>query len=85
MGSYIWPLGCRNKSAAVDRVPCPGGNSRGCASELGEGGDWVVGVTLWASDRVEGGTLVFGQRDTVLDPQGQVWLESKESQDSAYH
>ena len=85
MESYIWPLGCRNKSATVDRVPCPGGNDRGCPNELGESGGWVVGVTLRASDRVEGGTLVFGQWDTVLDPQWQVGLESKESQDSAYH
>ena len=36
-------------------------------------------------EAVEGGTLVHGQRDTVLDAQWQVGLESSECQNSMHH
>ena len=61
------PSSCRNKGAGTSRVPNLGeGHSRGTL-ELVEGGGWVVGVTVWVLQAVEGGTLVPGQRDAVLD------------------
>jgi hypothetical protein len=69
--SYIWPLGCGNKGARVNRVHDSGDSGRGCgcARELRESGGWVVGVTVWILDVVEGRTLVFVQRDAVLNAQ----------------
>ena len=52
------------------------GDGRSRASQLGRGGDWVVNVTVWVLESVEGRTLIFVQRDTVLDAQWQVGLES---------
>ena len=62
-----------------------GDDGSSCAGDLGEGGGWVVDVTVRVLEAVEGGTLVPDQRDTVLDAQWQVGLESKESQNSIYH
>jgi len=50
--------------------------------ELRSCGDWVIGVTVRLLEGVEGGTLVSGQWDTVLDTQWQVGLESKQTHDS---
>ena len=79
------PLGCKNKNVGVDHFLCPGGDGRSYTSELGESGGRVVGVTVWVYEIVEGRTLVSGQRDTVLDAQWQVGLESEESQDLIHH
>ena len=75
VGSYICLLGYRNKGAGVNRVPGPESDGRACLSELGKGGGWVIGVTVGVLGSVEGGTLVFVQRDTILDAQRQVGLE----------
>ena len=50
-----------------------------------DGGSRVVGVTVRVLEAVEGGTLVPVQRDTVLDAQRQVGLQSKESQNRIYY
>ena len=49
------------------------------------GGGWVIDVTVWVLQSIEGGTLGSGQRDTELDAQWQVGLESEESQDLIHH
>lgn len=51
------------------------GDGTSCAGKLGWGGSWVVGVTVWVLEGLEGRPLVFVQRDTVLDAQRQVGLE----------
>ena len=60
--------------AHTRRVSSGGERSR----ELGEGSGRIVGVTVRAWG-VEGGILVFVQRDTIFDTQRQVRLELKES------
>jgi len=77
---YICPLSCRNEGGGANRVPDTGDDGSSCAIELKEGGSWIVGVAVWILEAIEGGTLVPGQRDTVLDAQWQVGLESKQSQ-----
>ena len=54
----------------------PVGGGGKCSRELGKGSGWVVGVTVRARG-VEGGILVFVQRDTIFDTQRQVRLELK--------
>ena len=85
MGSRVYPLGYGNKSARIDHVPYPWDDSGSCSSKLGEGGGWVVSVTMWVLGAIEGRTLVSGQRNTILDAQWQVRLGLKESEDSVYH
>jgi len=82
---YARPLSCRNKGAGADRVPGLGGDSDRGAHELGEGGGWVIDLTVRVLQAVEGRTLVPVQRDAVLDAQWKVRLESKESQDAVHH
>ena len=64
--SCVFPLRC-NQGVGINRVPSPWNDGRSCVGKLGEGGGWVVGVTVWVLGGVEGGTLVPGQRGTVLD------------------
>ena len=71
----ICPSGCSNEGAWANRVPGPGSDGRSCGGELREGGSWVVDVAVWVLETIEGGTLVHGQWDTVLDAQWQVRLE----------
>jgi hypothetical protein len=71
------PLGHGNEGAGANRVRGLGNDRRDCVCELRESGGWVVGVTVWIPDVVEARALVFAQRDTVPDAQGQVGLESK--------
>ena len=85
MGSCVCLLSRKNKSAGVNRVSYLRGDGRSCSSELGEGSGWVVDVTVWVLETVEGRTLVFGQRNTVLDAQWQVGLESKGNQNSVHY
>ena len=66
---YVWPLGCRNEGCGAGRLSGAGGGGSIRAVELKEGGGWVVGVAVWVLNAVEGGTLVLGQRDTILDAQ----------------
>jgi len=80
----IFPSSCRNEGGGANRVPDTGDDGSSCAVELKEGGGWVVGVAVWVLETIEGGTLVPGQRYTVLDTQWQVGLESEESQNSLY-
>ena len=71
----VCPSGCNNKGAGANRIPGPGSDGNSGGGELREGGSRVVGVTVWVLETIEGGTLVHGQRDTVLDAQWQVRLE----------
>jgi len=82
---YVCPSWYSDKGAGANRVPCPGSDGSGRGGELRQCGSWVVGVTVWVLEAVEGGTLVLGQRDTVLDAQWQVGLESKESRNSFHY
>jgi len=85
MSDRTFGSGCGDESAGTNRVPGPGGDGSSCGSELGQGGSWVVDVSVRVLQAVEGGALVHGQRDTVLDAQWQVGLESNESQNSIHH
>ena len=59
-------LCCRNGGPGANSVPDPGGHGCPRTRELGEGGSWVICVTLRACT-VESGPLVFVQCGTVLD------------------
>jgi hypothetical protein len=72
----VCPLGHGNKGAGANRARGIWDDACSCAWELRECGGWVVGVTVWILDVVEARTLIFVQRDTVLDAQRQVGLES---------
>ena len=68
MRRLVCSLDYRNKGIGVDRVLRDA--DRSCVSELGECGGRIVGVTARSSlGGEEGRTLVFCQRDTVLDAQ----------------
>jgi len=71
----VCPSGCRNEGDGANRLPGILGGGSSCAVELKEGGGWVVGIAVWVLKAEEGGTLVPGQRDTVLDAQWKVGLE----------
>ena len=80
----VWSLG-RNKRSGVDCAPdlrVDGGRSTG---ELGESGNWVIDITVRVLQAVEGRTLVFVQRNAILDAQWQVGLVSKKCQGSIDH
>ena len=79
------PLCCGNGGAGINQVLDLGSDGSRGACELREGGGWVIDVTVRILQSVEGGTLVFVQRDTVLDAQWQIGLESGESQGSIDH
>jgi len=81
--SYACPLSYGNKGAGAD--PGLWGDSDRGAHELGEGGGWVIDVTVWVLQAAEGRTLISVQRDAVLDAQWQVRLESKRDQDAFHH
>ena len=73
MRRFVCSLDCRNKGIGVDRVLRDG--DRSCVGELGKCGGRVVGVTVRSGlGGEEGRTLVFCQRDTVLDAQWQIGL-----------
>ena len=76
MRFYDHPSGRGDKGSEINCVSDPGGEDGDYTSDLGEDSGRVISVTMWVLGGVEGRTLVLCQRDTVLDAQWQVGLES---------
>jgi len=68
-------LSCGDKASWANREPRIGYYGSSGTYDLGKGCSWIIDISVWLLHSVEGRTLVFGQRDTILEAKWQVRLE----------